>query len=172
MSSESLHNLLFLFNTIWHERSFPSSWKQAIIIPVLKPGKDSSNPCNYRPIALTNCMCKIIEKIVNKRQLYFLETKSFFSPFQRGFPPDKYIIYSDSLSVLESMTSLLRFSHPLAFNILELHDRFTGKGFSIFFCWIPSHVGISGNELADNLAKSATNSLNSSAPVNEKKRHK
>ncbi|GBN33704.1 hypothetical protein AVEN_61570-1 [Araneus ventricosus] len=65
------------------------------------------------------------------------------------------------------MTSLHRFSHPLAFNILELHDRLTSKGFSILFCWIPYHVGISGNELADNLVKSATNSLNSPVPVNE-----
>ncbi|GBN36184.1 hypothetical protein AVEN_261595-1 [Araneus ventricosus] len=68
------------------------------------------------------------------------------------------IIYSDSLSALESMTSLHRFSYPLTLNILELHDRLTTKGFSILFCWIPSHVNISGNELSDNLAKSVTNS--------------
>ncbi|GBN46409.1 hypothetical protein AVEN_5622-1 [Araneus ventricosus] len=86
-------------------------------------------------------------------------------------PPDDYIIYSDSLSALESMTSLNRFSHPFTFKILELHDRLTTKGFTIPFCWIPSHVGISGNELADNLARSATNSLNSPAPMNEVKKY-
>ncbi|GBM19420.1 putative RNA-directed DNA polymerase from transposon BS, partial [Araneus ventricosus] len=86
-------------------------------------------------------------------------------------PPDNYIIYSDSLSALESMTSLNRFSHPLKFNILELHDRLTTKGFTILFCWIPSHVGISGNELADNLARSATNSFNSPVPVNDVKKY-
>ncbi|GBM18043.1 hypothetical protein AVEN_75483-1 [Araneus ventricosus] len=69
------------------------------------------------------------------------------------------------------MTSLHRFSHPLTFNILELHDHLTCKGFSILFCWIPSHVGISGNELADNLAKSATISLNSPARVNDVKKY-
>ncbi|GBN39539.1 hypothetical protein AVEN_209784-1 [Araneus ventricosus] len=81
-------------------------------------------------------------------------------------PPDNYIIYSDSLSALESMTSLNRFSHPLTLNILELHDRLIAKGFTILFCWIPSRVGVSGNELADNLARSATNNLNSPVPVN------
>ncbi|GBN18788.1 hypothetical protein AVEN_39713-1 [Araneus ventricosus] len=86
-------------------------------------------------------------------------------------PPDNYIIYSDSLSALESMTSLNRFSHPLTFNILELHDRLSTKGFTILFCWIPSHVGISGNELADNLARSATNSFNSPVPVNDVKKY-
>ncbi|GBM75774.1 hypothetical protein AVEN_7013-1 [Araneus ventricosus] len=69
------------------------------------------------------------------------------------------------------MTSLNRFSHPLTFNILELHDRLTTRGFTILFCWIPSQVGISGNELADNLARSATNSLNFSVPVNDVKKY-
>ncbi|GBN97527.1 hypothetical protein AVEN_156033-1, partial [Araneus ventricosus] len=64
------------------------------------------------------------------------------------------------------MTSLHRFSHPLAFNILELDDRLTSRVFSRLFCWIPSHVGIAGNELAENRAKSATISLNSPVPVN------
>ncbi|GBN13046.1 putative RNA-directed DNA polymerase from transposon X-element [Araneus ventricosus] len=86
-------------------------------------------------------------------------------------PPDNYIIYSDSLSALESMTSLNRLILPLTFNILELHDRLTTKGFTILFCWIPSHVGIAGNELADNLARSATNSLNSPVPVNDVKKY-
>ncbi|GBN87806.1 hypothetical protein AVEN_145796-1, partial [Araneus ventricosus] len=86
-------------------------------------------------------------------------------------PPDNFILYSDSLSALQSMTSLHRFSHPLTFNILELHDHLTCKGFSILFCWIPSHVGISGNELADNLAKSATINLNSPVPVNDVKKY-
>ncbi|GBL85742.1 hypothetical protein AVEN_193188-1 [Araneus ventricosus] len=86
-------------------------------------------------------------------------------------PPDNYNIYSDSLSALKSMTSLNRFSHPLTFNILELHDRLTTKDFTILFCWIPSHVSISGNELADNLARSATNSLNSPVPVNDVKKY-
>ncbi|GBM34675.1 hypothetical protein AVEN_191834-1 [Araneus ventricosus] len=86
-------------------------------------------------------------------------------------PPDNFIIYSDSLSALESMTSLHRFSHPLTFNILELHDHLTFKGFSILLCWIPSHVGIPGNELADNLAKSATINLNSPVPVKDVKNY-
>ncbi|GBM41393.1 hypothetical protein AVEN_62686-1 [Araneus ventricosus] len=84
-------------------------------------------------------------------------------------PSDNYIVYSYSLSALESMSSLQRFSHPFIFNILELHNRLTSKGFSSLFCWIPSHVRISGNELADNLAKSATNSSNSLVPVNDVK---
>ena len=31
-----------------------------------KPGKDNSNPANYHPIALTSCLCKTMERMVNK----------------------------------------------------------------------------------------------------------
>ena len=32
--------------------TFPESCKIATIIPISKPGKDNSNPANYRPIAM------------------------------------------------------------------------------------------------------------------------
>ncbi|GBN80061.1 hypothetical protein AVEN_112074-1 [Araneus ventricosus] len=69
------------------------------------------------------------------------------------------------------MTSLHRFSHPLTFNALEVHDQLACRGFSVLFCWVPSHVGISGNQHADNLAKSATNSLNSPVLLNDIKKY-
>ena len=46
--------LLEVFNTIWSSGSFPPSWRKAVIIPIPKPGKDHSDPNNYRPIALTS----------------------------------------------------------------------------------------------------------------------
>ncbi|GBN55468.1 putative RNA-directed DNA polymerase from transposon X-element [Araneus ventricosus] len=125
LSDESLHNLLFLYNRIWHEHSFPSSWQQAIIIPVLKPGKEPSNPCNYRPIALTNCMCKILEKMANKRLVYYLETNSLLSPFQSGFRQGRSTI--DNLLALETeiRNAFIRRQHAVAifFDIEKAYDR-------------------------------------------------
>ncbi|GBN06804.1 putative RNA-directed DNA polymerase from transposon X-element [Araneus ventricosus] len=125
LSSESLHNLLFVYNRIWRERSFPSSWQQAVIILVLKPGKDSSNPCNYRPIAVTNCMCKVLEKMVNKRLIYYLETSSFFGPFQSGFRQGRSTI--DNLLALETeiRNAFICRQHAVAifFDIKKAYDR-------------------------------------------------
>lgn len=45
--------VLRLFNRVWECGQLPSLWKQAIIVPVQKPGKDPSDPSSYRPIALT-----------------------------------------------------------------------------------------------------------------------
>ncbi|RUS72308.1 hypothetical protein EGW08_019931 [Elysia chlorotica] len=37
-------------------------------------GKDWENPQNYRPIALTSCLCKLFEKMVARRLSWHLET--------------------------------------------------------------------------------------------------
>ena len=52
---------------------FPLSWSQAIVIPIPKPGKDNTDPNNYRPIALTSCICKTMDRMINKRLVWFLE---------------------------------------------------------------------------------------------------
>ena len=44
----SLDSLLRIFNQIWHTGILPDSWKEAIDTPISKPGKDSTNPANYR----------------------------------------------------------------------------------------------------------------------------
>ena len=81
----SLDSLLRTFNQVWHTGIFPDSWKEAIVIPVPKPGKDSTNPANYRPIALTSCICKIMERMVNDHLVWLLEKNKLIATIQSGF---------------------------------------------------------------------------------------
>ena len=60
-------------------------WKEATIIPVAKPGKDSTNPSNYRPIALSSCVCKRLERMINERLIWYLESSTLITSFQSGF---------------------------------------------------------------------------------------
>lgn len=64
LSDRSLKIILNLFNKIWNAGKNPSSWKHGIIVPVGKPGKDKYNTINYRPIALTSNLCKLMEKYI------------------------------------------------------------------------------------------------------------
>ncbi|GFU68791.1 pggt1b [Trichonephila clavipes] len=62
--------------------------------------------------------------------------------------PHKYCIYTDSMSVLEALENYHDRCHPVVCNP---HPDITSmtpysKGFDIVFCWLPSHVGIIGNE--------------------------
>ena len=82
---KSLNYLLSAFNEIWRNGTFPKSWKMAIIIPIPKPGKNNLYASNYRPIALTSCLCKTMECMVNRRLVWFIESNNLFTNFQCGF---------------------------------------------------------------------------------------
>ncbi|GBN46105.1 hypothetical protein AVEN_81969-1 [Araneus ventricosus] len=70
----------------------------------------------------------------------------------------KFCIYSDSKSALEALSHPQNGTHPLALDILCLLQSLQARDFQILFCWLPGHVGIQGNELADAAAKTATTS--------------
>lgn len=80
-----LEDILALFNTVWAGGCLPKEWKHAAVVPIMKPGKEASDPSSYRPIALTAVLCKIMERIVTNRLVYFLETRGHFVGFQNGF---------------------------------------------------------------------------------------
>ncbi|GFQ64236.1 putative RNA-directed DNA polymerase from transposon BS [Trichonephila clavata] len=69
----------------------------------------------------------------------------------------KFIIYTDSLSALQSIVSSHSSSHPILVDITYALANHLKKK-DIRFCWIPGHAGITGNELADTAARSATGS--------------
>jgi hypothetical protein len=73
-----------LFRLILKTKIFPSSWKQAVVQPVLKKG-DPSDPSNYRPIALTSSISKIFETLLNSKLIKHLEGQRLLSDHQYGF---------------------------------------------------------------------------------------
>ena len=81
----SLDSLLRIFNQIWNIGILPDSWKEAIVIPIPKQGKDSTIPAIYRPIALTSCVCKTMERMVNDRLVWYLEKNKLIATVQSGF---------------------------------------------------------------------------------------
>ena len=81
----SLELLLKTYNNIWTGKQFPKSWKQATIILVPKPGKNTSYPENYRSIALTCCLCKTLERMLNHCLVWYLETNNLISNKQCGY---------------------------------------------------------------------------------------
>ena len=96
----SLQTLLNIFNRIWEEGTFPESWTKATIIPIPKPNKDHTNPTNYRPIALTSCLCKTMERMINNRLNFYLESNNIISEHQSGFRKKRST--ADQLVRLES----------------------------------------------------------------------
>ncbi|GBN97857.1 putative RNA-directed DNA polymerase from transposon X-element [Araneus ventricosus] len=125
LNTASLSSLLLLFNRIWTEQEYPSQWHEAIVIPILKPGKDSSNPLNYRPIALTSCLCKTLERMVNARLVFELEKQGCISPLQSGFRRGRSTF--DNLVLLETQirNAFVKRNHLVSvfFDIEKAYDR-------------------------------------------------
>ncbi len=77
--------LLGFYYEVWVKGKLPTGWKESVIIPIRKPGKDPSNPNIYRPIALTSHIGKIMERIITERMVYYLGSRGILSPHQSGF---------------------------------------------------------------------------------------
>ena len=97
---KSLLALLDIFNDMWETGKFPESWELATIIPIPKPGKDHAEPNSYRPIALTSCLCKTLERMINVRLVWYLESNNLISPVQSGFRSERST--NDNLVRLET----------------------------------------------------------------------
>ncbi|GFX70220.1 probable RNA-directed DNA polymerase from transposon X-element [Trichonephila clavipes] len=110
---------------VWKEHCFPSSWREAIVIPILKPGKVATDPLSYRPIALTSCFCKTFESMLNTRLVYILEKEKCISPLQSGFRKGRSTL--DNLVLLESQIrdAFVRRNHlvSLFFDIEKAYNR-------------------------------------------------
>ena len=77
--------LLKVYNQVWESGCFPPSWREAVVIPIPKPGKDHSDPGNFRPLALTSCLRKTMDRMISARLMWPLESQGLLSEKQCGF---------------------------------------------------------------------------------------
>ena len=65
-----------------------------------------------------------------------------------------FVVFVDSRSVLETISQFNK-THPIVTMIIQDVVELEESGKSLTFCWCPAHVGIMGNEKADEQAKRA-----------------
>lgn len=82
-------NLINVINKVWCDKTIPINWKLAYIIPFLKSGKNPLKAESYRPIALTSCLCKVIERIILNRLVWYISKRPYIDRFQGGFQKGK-----------------------------------------------------------------------------------
>jgi len=77
--------ILDMFRRIWRGEEIPQRWRRANIKTLLKDGKDPAKTDSYRPISLTSCLGKLLEKIVADRLSHMLEARGDLNSNQAGF---------------------------------------------------------------------------------------
>ena len=72
-----------LFQLSYTLAIFPSSWKFSQIFPIPKKG-DKTDASNYRPVAITSFISKIMKTIITKQLFAFFETNNLLFAVAAG----------------------------------------------------------------------------------------
>ena len=65
LGPKALEGLLAIFNLSLKTGMTPQVWRSAIIIPLLKQGKPACDLASFRPISLTSCIGKLLERMMS-----------------------------------------------------------------------------------------------------------
>ena len=125
LHTNALNYLTELFNEIFKSSEFPSKWKTAIVIPILKPKSDQFNPQSYRPISLTSVLGKTFEKIINKRLTWYLESNNIITKYQYGFRKSRSTEHAilDLHSEIKHAFASKSCLHSIFFDLEKAYDR-------------------------------------------------
>ena len=83
-AEEMAPKLQTIFRKSIDEGEVPQQWREAHIVPIHKGGSKAIMS-NFRPVALTSAICKVLEKIICAAILSFLTTNRLITPQQHGF---------------------------------------------------------------------------------------
>ena len=97
--------LLTLFNRTIELGQLPVDWKMAKITPIFKKGSKKIAG-NYRPVSLTSQPCKVLERIIRRHVVDYLEYNNLLSKQQHGFTRKKSC-QTNLLETLEQWTNAL-----------------------------------------------------------------
>ena len=98
--SEPLSNMINMCFILGH---FPKPLKKSRVIPIFKGG-NSEESGNWRPISITCCSSKLIEKLVKKRLLSYLTKHNILSKYQFGYRNN----HSTTHAILNISNTILR----------------------------------------------------------------
>ena len=83
VAKDILSPLTHIINISMLRSKFPSIWKNAKVVPLLKKG-DPLIAKNYRPVALLPIFSKILERVVFNQLVNYLDYNSLMHPNHRG----------------------------------------------------------------------------------------
>ena len=85
LGPKGLKELLEICNLSFENADVPQVWRHGVIIPLLKRGKPASEVESFRPISLTSCVIKLLERMISARLYAMAENQNWLNNQQAGF---------------------------------------------------------------------------------------
>jgi hypothetical protein len=76
-----------VFNAVLRRQYFPPVWKHTRVLPILKSGKNPTQPSSYRSRSLLDTVGKLFDKILLNRVLWEVKERGLLIDEQFGFRP-------------------------------------------------------------------------------------
>ena len=139
LPNSALSVLLKVYNYVWESGCFLPSWCEAVVIPIPKPDKDHLDPGNFRPITLTSCLCKTMERMINAHLMWSLESQGLLSEKQCGFRKNSTL---DHLIYFETFIRNAVIKKHVLTIFFDLEKAYDTHGSTAF--WRTSGLSVSG----------------------------
>lgn len=133
LPTNGLDYLANIYETTIEACYFPKQWKNGRVALIPKPGKDHSEPKNYRPITLLSALGKILERLINEIITTYVEDKHLIPESQAGYRKNRssqdqlYRLSEDaSKAVINGTVSM-----ATLFDVEKAFDRLWQEGFAL-----------------------------------------
>ena len=133
--------LTYIYNLSFQTGVIPEELKIALFTPVFK-ANDKEEFSNYRPISVIPCFSKILEKIMYKRIIKYLDKNNVIFQSQYGFRKK----HSTNLATIELVTKILQAIDNSEYTLgvfLDLAEAFDTVNYDILLIKL-EHYGIRG----------------------------
>jgi kelch-like protein 2/3 len=118
--------------------------------------KDPQNNTNGCAFVIPELKVSKGFKLQSHMSIFMCELTAIFLALNwiQDFKPLNTVIFVDSLSALQAIKgSIYKVKNSIIYDIYNIFTSLSNIGINDILEWIPSHVGILGNEIADKEAK-------------------
>ena len=129
----SHHFMATLFNKLLGKGSAPACWGLAHVKLIYKVS-DASDPANFRPIALTAVVGKVVHKIISSRlEKYLWENNAVNTSIQKGFITSLPGVYEHIYSLSAILQDATSTKKPSMITFLDLKNAFGSVPHQLLF---------------------------------------